>query len=310
MGRIEREGMEPVAKHFYMQFDVGDWMKDAAVGRCAPATRGIWVDLLCAMHESGRTGELSGTHDQIARLGRCSAAELTHALTDLQVTRAADVTTRNGVVTITNRRMRREHEIRQKAAERQQRHRGKPPPRDDCNADVTPHNQSQSQSPEPKPDLNSQSPESNPSGKRSGCSGRLEKASKEGDLSQAVLRDEAAFRRWVDRERKLPHGLIRSDDLEKLAWAAREKALTDRSLTRPVGWIKDTLRRGAWDRVRQSHEEAGREAGREAGGSAAAAVGVVEVLKALPQDPSLAERRAELARQAEELRKKSKGITK
>lgn len=305
--------MDPMAKHFYMQFDVGDWMKDAAVGRCTPATRGIWVDLLCAMHESGRTGELSGTHDQIARLGRCSAAELTHALTDLQITRAADVTSRNGNVTIINRRMRREHEMREKAAKRQARHRGKGRIIIACNASVTTHNQSQSPEPEPEPEsLDSQSPErskpatANPTGPPSGCSGRLEKASRDGDLTQAVLRDEPAFRRWVERERKLPHGLIRSDDLERLAWAAREKALADRTLSRPIGWFKDTLRKSAWDRVRQSHEEAGREAGREVGGGAAAAVGVAEVLKALPHDPSLNERRAELARQAEIIRKRGR----
>ena len=55
-------------------------MKDPAISLCTPATRGVWIDLLCAMHELGRSGELRGTTDQIARVARCSTAELAQAL--------------------------------------------------------------------------------------------------------------------------------------------------------------------------------------------------------------------------------------
>ncbi len=115
-----------------MDWDARDWLSDHAVSRCAPATRGIWKDLLDAMHESGRTGELSGTADQLARLGRCSAAELVQALTELRITEAADVSERNGTFTIRNRRMRREAAARKCNAERQKRHRDK-----DSNGSVT-----------------------------------------------------------------------------------------------------------------------------------------------------------------------------
>ena len=43
------------AIHWY----TGDWMKDPRLSRCSPATRGIWADLLCAMHEDDRSGSLS-----------------------------------------------------------------------------------------------------------------------------------------------------------------------------------------------------------------------------------------------------------
>ena len=102
----------------------GDWLRDAAVSACAPATRGIWMDLLCAMHDRGRMGELRGTTDQLARLARCSAAEIVAALTDLQITEAADVTIRNGVVTVINRRMRREAKLRDDNRTRKRRSRG------------------------------------------------------------------------------------------------------------------------------------------------------------------------------------------
>lgn len=117
-----------------MQFYTGDWLKDPAVSICAPATRGVWIDLLCAMHEAGRVGSLSGTRDQLARLARCVPADLTQALTDIQATGAADVTDRNGVVTVTNRRMNREAKEREANTLRQSRHRGSKA----SNGDVTP----------------------------------------------------------------------------------------------------------------------------------------------------------------------------
>jgi hypothetical protein len=81
------------------------------------------MDLLCAMHQSGRSGELRGTTDQIARLARCSTVELTQALTELQTTGTADVTFRNNDVTVINRLMKREHKVRKDTALRVMKHR-------------------------------------------------------------------------------------------------------------------------------------------------------------------------------------------
>jgi hypothetical protein len=108
----------------YLQFYTGDWLKDPAVSLCSPATRGVWIDLLCAMHEAGRVGSLSGTPEQLARLARCVPSDLAQALTDIQATGAADVTERNGVVTVTNRRMAREAKERSSNALRQAKRRG------------------------------------------------------------------------------------------------------------------------------------------------------------------------------------------
>ena len=119
----------------YMPFFIGDWLKDPELSLCTPATRGVWMDLLCAMHEAGRVGSLRGTREQLARLARCVPADLDHALTDLQATGAACVDSdRNGIVTVTNRRMNREAKERESAALRQARHRGSKP----SNGDVTP----------------------------------------------------------------------------------------------------------------------------------------------------------------------------
>ena len=98
----------------HIQFYTGDWLKDPRLSLCHPATRGVWLDLLCAMHELDRLGTLRGTSEELSRLARCTTVELEAALTDLQNKLAADVEYRNGNWVITNRRMRREAETRQK----------------------------------------------------------------------------------------------------------------------------------------------------------------------------------------------------
>jgi hypothetical protein len=107
----------------WFKFNPSWWMSDTELSKCTSATRGVWIDLLCAMHQSGRSGELRGTTDQIARLARCSTAELTQALTELQATGTADVTFRNNDVTVTNRLMKREAKTRTDTALRVKKHR-------------------------------------------------------------------------------------------------------------------------------------------------------------------------------------------
>lgn len=123
-----------VKKLPYLPLYTGDWLKDAELSLCTPATRGVWVDLLCRMHEASRSGELRGTHEQLAQSARCSTADLVLALTDLQTTGAADVTERNGIVTVVNRRMSRAAKERKQAALRQSKKRR----RGECHSGVAP----------------------------------------------------------------------------------------------------------------------------------------------------------------------------
>lgn len=106
-----------------MQWYTGDWLKDPAVSVLTPAARGVWFDFLNVMHESDRSGVITGTRDQLCRLGRCSAVELDHTLNELTTTKAADVTERCGIVTVKNRRMRRESKKRKGSNLRMKRHR-------------------------------------------------------------------------------------------------------------------------------------------------------------------------------------------
>lgn len=236
-------------KHYYMPFNVGDWLKDPAVSSCTAATRGVWFDLLCAMHESGRTGQLSKSAEIMCRLGRCTAAELDHALTELQTTGAADVTKRNGNVTVVNRRMRREFEDREGARLRKKRSRENAA----RHGDVTPTPETET---ETKITLDQR--EGRAAVARSARSSRRSGLKKFGalDLSLEVLRDPRLFDDWCRDEMQHPKGLIKTADDREFALAAREKALNDPEVRNPVGWMKDALRFKAREWVPASAAEA------------------------------------------------------
>ena len=130
-------------------------MKDPAVSLCSPATRGIWFDLICAMYEA-RKATLIGTPEALARIGRCTAAQFTAAISELQVTEAADVQNDAERVSVTCRRVSRvlsgRESIKARVAKhRQHVERGDSTVREDvtplkreCNADVTPASSSSS----------------------------------------------------------------------------------------------------------------------------------------------------------------------
>ena len=107
----------------WLKFYPGDWLKEPSLTVCSPATRGIWIDLICIMHESGRVGEVSGTVEQLAKLARCSAAEMAAAITELDAQKIARVTGRNNKVTVTSRRLKREEKARKDGAIRAARFR-------------------------------------------------------------------------------------------------------------------------------------------------------------------------------------------
>lgn len=88
----------------YLPLYTGDWKKDPALSLCSPATRGVWIDLLCSMHD-GRIGQVTGTPIQLAQLCRCDAASMLTALKELQANKAANISDRLGVFTVVCRRM-------------------------------------------------------------------------------------------------------------------------------------------------------------------------------------------------------------
>lgn len=109
----------------FIQLFTGDWLKDPCVRMLSTSARGIWWDLICIMHESGRSGVIAGTADMLSRAVGCPTSEMNGAINEFQVCRTCAVETddNNGVVTLTCRRMAREARERELAANRQERHR-------------------------------------------------------------------------------------------------------------------------------------------------------------------------------------------
>lgn len=122
------------------QFYPGDWMKDPLVSMLTPQSRGIWVDLICAMHENNRSGEITGTEEQLARISRCTFEEFSQSLQEISSTKVGDVTFCNKNVTVINRRMKKEYKEKEAIRLRVKRFRKKV----ESNENVTPLSSSSS----------------------------------------------------------------------------------------------------------------------------------------------------------------------
>lgn len=89
----------------------------------------------------------------------------------------------------------------------------------------------------------------------------VSKKRRSGDLDQAVLGSLMLYEAWILQERRMKHGLVRSDDDAQLALALRAKAMTDSKVTEPIGFVKSSLmllrtdRAAAWSRVSGKHED-------------------------------------------------------
>lgn len=127
-------------KYPWFKFHPAAWMVDPNLSLCSPETRGIWIDMMCSMHESARSGKISGTIKQLARSCRCSPDELERAVEELNSTKTADVTECNGSVTIINRRMYGECISRESTRQRVKKHRSKGKEKIECNGSVTVQN--------------------------------------------------------------------------------------------------------------------------------------------------------------------------
>lgn len=109
----------------YVQWYVGDHVRDPARRRMSLEARGGWDEILWAMCDAGQTGEWRGTREELTRLMGCNADVTANVLRELVTSGTANVTEMDGVVTVVNRRMKREADARKSANERQKRKRNK-----------------------------------------------------------------------------------------------------------------------------------------------------------------------------------------
>ena len=70
-GHDESEGERRPALVFFVK----DWQTDPQLRQASPATRGIWMDILCSMHYAPIYGVLEGREDRICRLIGCTNDE-------------------------------------------------------------------------------------------------------------------------------------------------------------------------------------------------------------------------------------------
>lgn len=100
------------------QFYPGDWRRDAALQSCSIGARGLWVEMMCLMHEGCPYGHLKvGEKDILApilaRMVGISLPEVEGYLGDLE---EAGVFSRTSTGTIYSRRMVQDEELRQRRA--------------------------------------------------------------------------------------------------------------------------------------------------------------------------------------------------
>ena len=72
-----------------MQFYTGDWQGNAKLRRCTHAERGIWINVLCLMHDSDEYGVLRWPLRDIAQAVGCKVSEL-QSLRTKQVLKGGD----------------------------------------------------------------------------------------------------------------------------------------------------------------------------------------------------------------------------
>lgn len=127
-----------MAKRPSFQFYPADWRKDVALRMCSPAARGLWIDMLCIMHDAEPYGHLIAegepiTPDELATIVGASAKDVKAWLGELTKRKVYSVTP-DGV--IYSRRMTRDEKDREEWRDRQgksrARHSGVTP-------DVTPN---------------------------------------------------------------------------------------------------------------------------------------------------------------------------
>lgn len=110
-----------MAKAPSFQWYPNDYLRDTRI--LSLSSRGAWADMLNYMWYSEERGVLSGTVEQFSRMLSCSKNEIEGVLEELNVTKVADVTNRNGIVTVINRRMLREEKERNSTRLRVQKYR-------------------------------------------------------------------------------------------------------------------------------------------------------------------------------------------
>lgn len=105
----------------YMQFFPSDWLGHAGVRMCSIEARGLWIDMLCMLHQSCRRGYLldeSGTPIDVERLARVCGLATERVSACLQELSRVGAYSCDSAGVIYSRRMVREDQKRSTTARR------------------------------------------------------------------------------------------------------------------------------------------------------------------------------------------------
>jgi hypothetical protein len=99
------------------QFYPDDWLKDPQLRMASMSSKGIWIDLLCAMFEAKERGAIEATADQFRKLLGCNDDEFDLFLREARNLKFANVREVSAecphVIRVESRRMLRDEKQRQ-----------------------------------------------------------------------------------------------------------------------------------------------------------------------------------------------------
>ena len=118
-----------MAKAPASQFYWADWLRDTELQAVSASSRGIWINLLAHMWFAEKRGIITGTKEELTRLGNCSEKEFENFMHEIARKRFGNKHIKGGEITLESRRMIADELARQTTNERVKKHR--------CNTVVT-----------------------------------------------------------------------------------------------------------------------------------------------------------------------------
>lgn len=106
-----------------MKWFVGDWKKNPKVRLLTAESKGVWLEILCAMHELD-SYELMGTIRELSKQSGVEKDEMERSLIELEKYEVANIVRdKSQVVTVVSRRRMKEAEMREYESERKKKYR-------------------------------------------------------------------------------------------------------------------------------------------------------------------------------------------
>jgi hypothetical protein len=98
-----------------LNFYPGDWFRETGLSMTDLKTKGAWIEMLLRMFDAPERGKLQGTPEDFCQMLHCSDDDFSHIINEIKSKKIADVTFHDGIVTVINRRMRRDEKDRESA---------------------------------------------------------------------------------------------------------------------------------------------------------------------------------------------------